>query len=708
MSYEFLDVDFVIVTALQEELQPLLDLLPEHRRLDKEFNETHTYYEANIESEREDKITYRIILTCMVGMGPTNAAIKAAAIMKWKPKTVLLVGICGGIKGETDLGDVLIGDQIADYTLGKIAEDTSRTIRWRGYPADANLLDSANNLINGWQFLIKTPRPKKGSSPKRKLGTIVSGGDVITCADILTEYKRQWPKLLGVEMEGGGLAAALDANSRRPGLLMIKAVSDHADKFKNSRKTSTWRSYACSAAAAYAIALIRGGPIGKAGVKNQKTTKRSVFSLSTFNANLEDHINQNSKDIIGKLTQIETQIDSLKNIQITSSLKQLLQKAESDNPGLTFEATTTTQGTNFSIKAKPGSIETEIGSICFDLKTHDGRQGLDKFKNAIEQGIEVSLRAAECSFNPAFNVPWPGIESTLNGLKIKPQVPQVRIPIRIIVTHTNHKSMLDFTYLSLARMGTAVTELVISGGHLTGEIRLTVNHEIANLAPILPGTFSLSLDVTKTSLYHALQTVDLLMLLQSGSVFSIELLDSGKLVACNINNSGIDLNHLSKVRRILKNLDSVNKEFNLHLTYPDGEGFSDSEEIFLSRIANAISHGIVEEDYVGIITGRVSKEKALEAYDSFARELQANKSIKLTLSYKDLRYKVLEHWLEMGDVDLICSGLRLMKTREEVIREISSLEDNEQLVLSIENQHSRFSFKKWSTRKSGGFRKKGK
>ncbi len=42
---------------------------------------------------------------------------------------------------------------------------------------------------------------------------------------------------------------------------MVRAVSDMADEKKSSKSVKRWRRYACEVAAAYAVALLRSGPV---------------------------------------------------------------------------------------------------------------------------------------------------------------------------------------------------------------------------------------------------------------------------------------------------------------------------------------------------------------------------------------------------------------------------------------------------------------
>jgi Flp pilus assembly protein TadD/nucleoside phosphorylase len=251
-------VDFVIITALEEERDAVLSKLRGSRPLDKGEKDIHTFYSARVSTSRRDKSKYQVIVTSLLNMGPITATAQTVAVVsRWRPRYVLLVGIACGIQGEVCHGDVLIASQVADYTLGKQLEGR-RQIRWEVFPCGASLLDSANNVRADWQKRIGVARPSDGS-PARHKGVIASGGDVIYDDKIIATYSESWPKLIGIEMESGGVAAGVHQTPERPEFLMIKSVSDFG-KDKHDPLVKPWRAYACHSAAAFTISLIRSGP----------------------------------------------------------------------------------------------------------------------------------------------------------------------------------------------------------------------------------------------------------------------------------------------------------------------------------------------------------------------------------------------------------------------------------------------------------------
>lgn len=251
-------VDFVIITALPEERDALLSKLPGAKTLDKGQRDLHTYYTARVKTRRQDQSEYNIVVTCLVKIGPLTATAQTVSVVtRWRPRYVLLVGIACGIRGVVRHGDVLIASQIADYTIGK-QEGGHRKINWDVYPCGVSLLDSANSVDDDWRTAIGVDRPGEGH-PAREKGVVASGGDVIQDDEIIATYSKSWPKLIGIEMESGGVAAGLHQTPDRPEFLMIKSVSDFG-RDKHEPEVTPWRSYACHTAAALAVAIIKSGP----------------------------------------------------------------------------------------------------------------------------------------------------------------------------------------------------------------------------------------------------------------------------------------------------------------------------------------------------------------------------------------------------------------------------------------------------------------
>jgi nucleoside phosphorylase len=201
-------VDFLIVTALEEERDAVLSKLPGYTTPPPSEDDVRRYYSAPVDATFSDGSTsvYKVALVSLAGMGRVQAATTTSdAIRYWHPRYVMLVGIAGGLKSSgVALGDILIADQIVDYELQKVTP-WGPEIRWKAHPVDPRLLEFALSFpTDSWHKLVRETRPKKGE-PARRKGTVATGDKVLAVEILLESYKKQsWAKLIGVEMEAGG------------------------------------------------------------------------------------------------------------------------------------------------------------------------------------------------------------------------------------------------------------------------------------------------------------------------------------------------------------------------------------------------------------------------------------------------------------------------------------------------------------------------
>lgn len=278
-------VDFVIVTALEEERDAVLAHLPTYHQIPPSADDVRIYYSSEILTTYPNGSTgtYQVIVLCLLNMGRVEAAVATCdAIRRWNPQYVLLVGIAGGISGnDACLGDVLVSDAVVDYELQKLTPAGPR-VRYSVHRANPRLLGAVRAVrSDDWMKKLKHRRPIKGT-PKRLIGPIATGDKIIAFSDILERYQDDWPKLVGIEMEAGGAASACFQSSISPGFLMVRGVSDLADEKKDIPAVKSWRSYACEVAASYSICLLESGPIPVATPRQQMLNSGELAAIGTY------------------------------------------------------------------------------------------------------------------------------------------------------------------------------------------------------------------------------------------------------------------------------------------------------------------------------------------------------------------------------------------------------------------------------------------
>ena len=307
-------VDFVLVTALPEERDAVLEKLPGYRQLPPVHDDIRTYYQVDLPITFSDSSTgqYRMVVMCLLGMGRVQAATATAdAIRRWRPRYILLIGIAGGIAARNvQIGDILISDQIVDYELQKLTPQGPE-VRWEVHHTDPRLLDASNNYRSaGWQESIRIKRPGKGK-PTRHAGPIASGDKVIAFDEVLARYRDVWPKLIGVEMEAAGVATAAFQSSDKPGFFMVRGVSDLADENKGSGDVKKWRAYACDVAASFAIAFLKSGPAPLLGLVQDEKIREVLSACYRRAIFTRTHAQLSMEAMFTSLTQCRTTLQQL-------------------------------------------------------------------------------------------------------------------------------------------------------------------------------------------------------------------------------------------------------------------------------------------------------------------------------------------------------------------------------------------------------------
>lgn len=257
-------IDFVIITALDEERDAVLNKLPNYSRVPPSNEDIRVYYGSKLNTVFSDgsQAIYNIIVMPLLGIGRVHAATATSdAIRRWHPRYMILVGIAGGVSDkDVKLGDIIVSDQIVDYELQKLTK-IGPQLRWEVYRAAPELIGASKNFdIRNVQRYVSVKRPSKGLS-QLHVGPIASGDKVIAVKEAFDKYRDKWPMLLGVEMEAAGAATAAFQSKEAPGFFMIRGVSDLADENKNIKSVRKWRKYACDIAASYLMALLSAGPV---------------------------------------------------------------------------------------------------------------------------------------------------------------------------------------------------------------------------------------------------------------------------------------------------------------------------------------------------------------------------------------------------------------------------------------------------------------
>lgn len=231
-------VDLCVVTALEElELKAILDL-PWNWKIIELPNDGTVYHHGEI--KRDDR-TLKVVAAAAPRMGMTaSAVLSMKMISSFRPRYLGIAGILAGVKGECELGDIVVADPGWDCSSGKVlVKDGKPTFVSAAYQIslDSFLRGKLSLMAQDKALLDEIRRNWKGSPPKTvlsmHLGPVASSPAVLAYASISDLVKQQHRKLIGIEMETYGVFSAAEESSLPvPKPFSIKSVSDFADEEK--------------------------------------------------------------------------------------------------------------------------------------------------------------------------------------------------------------------------------------------------------------------------------------------------------------------------------------------------------------------------------------------------------------------------------------------------------------------------------------------
>ena len=178
-------------------------------------------------------------------MGRVPAAIETMRFLgKEKPDLLIVLGIAGGFaKEEVKLGDVIVATNIADLATRKVRQEDDKITVPDFRP---NVFMTDERIINYLRFKFDRSSWEKkvidevewpdGQRPTIRYGTLASLDEVVSSTEWVDRLCRAWPKLLGIEMEAGGVCAAASIFNMK--VTVIRGVSDSADPAKSDTE---WR-----------------------------------------------------------------------------------------------------------------------------------------------------------------------------------------------------------------------------------------------------------------------------------------------------------------------------------------------------------------------------------------------------------------------------------------------------------------------------------
>lgn len=239
--------DFIIFTAIKKERDAYLSIidLKAHKNI---------FGLECIECEISGKFG---LIALQNQMGLVNSAITTTLFLAaFKPILIAMTGICAGVKGETELGQLLIPEYIWEHQVGKHREDGFQhdnyqiclDLELRGKLSDYSFQDELVQKLE--REFNSDYRPPRIAKPI--FSHFTSGSSVINNEEKMHDATQTHRKTTGLDMEVYGFFKAAQMCGQLNKAFCVKSVVDFGD----GKKDNSIHDYGAKLAAHFACGFI--------------------------------------------------------------------------------------------------------------------------------------------------------------------------------------------------------------------------------------------------------------------------------------------------------------------------------------------------------------------------------------------------------------------------------------------------------------------
>jgi nucleoside phosphorylase/CheY-like chemotaxis protein len=226
--------DVLIIAALDEESAPII----EDKRFTWVREEIVGIDDINIRVSdlSVSSKNFKVAIVTLPRMGLVSSAITTSRVVNQiRPRYVFMPGICAGVEGEVELGDIIVANLSWEWQNGKIKGDDFAIEPYQ-IPVNQIMITRAEQLLKTdilEQLWKDTKQKRPDRVPNYHIGPVVSGSSVISNSNKIEELRAQHRKLIGIEMEIFGVYAACSQSNVRPDFIGFKSVCDFGNESKS-------------------------------------------------------------------------------------------------------------------------------------------------------------------------------------------------------------------------------------------------------------------------------------------------------------------------------------------------------------------------------------------------------------------------------------------------------------------------------------------
>jgi nucleoside phosphorylase len=246
-------VDLVVLTVIAPEFRATREAFKALKR--SKLDDGTVVYQTSVRSKVVGR-NYSVALVCIGQPGNTGSAVATMSALKnFSPRAIFLVGIGGGYKAKTKIGEAIFSERIVAYEPAAIVGKRKQSLEPRPDTErpEYSMLQDLNDWLStdGREARMATafaavagkqPRAPKGKAKDYKryvappvsarLATLAAGEKLVKHPGFIRGLRKTvHGKIEVVEMEAAGFVEAC-RNAHIPWLI-VRGISDFGDSFKN-------------------------------------------------------------------------------------------------------------------------------------------------------------------------------------------------------------------------------------------------------------------------------------------------------------------------------------------------------------------------------------------------------------------------------------------------------------------------------------------
>lgn len=262
MAKENPQTDVLLITTLKDELDVVLETEPDWQN--QSDGSGFVYYTRNMNGSVGNELSVAVALPIDEG-GNFSADIAARLTHELKPRCLSMIGVCAGWMGKFALGDLVVGERVFRYDVGKLKAfqigKMEKQAVFQDIPSCApppSWVQKMETFPPDWVRTLKTRPPRvipHPYQPRVHIAPMGTKGQEEKSPELVPTIANHVRSVLEIDMEAAAIGAVTDIGGAGT-FVIVKTVVDHEHHETNPR----FRFYAIEASYRFLTAFLKLNP----------------------------------------------------------------------------------------------------------------------------------------------------------------------------------------------------------------------------------------------------------------------------------------------------------------------------------------------------------------------------------------------------------------------------------------------------------------